>query len=138
MCCHELPRHRSCREQSTLETDAVDILCVCDVFLQVLDASFDDLFPLAQKRVPPAFSMFSSVILSPLFSILPLCLSVRPVSFTHGMIREYYDLNIAEQMCRYVCFDCSYWSAAGVSGCLLALVTGIQVLYSLCGVPRTR
>jgi pimeloyl-ACP methyl ester carboxylesterase len=49
-----------------------------DIGAVVLDASFDDLFPLAQRRIPPAF-----------------------VSFTHGMVREYYDLNIGEQMCRY-------------------------------------
>lgn len=49
-----------------------------DIGAVILDASFDDLFPLTQRRIHPAL-----------------------VSFTHGMLREYYDLNIAEQMCRY-------------------------------------
>jgi pimeloyl-ACP methyl ester carboxylesterase len=44
----------------------------------ILDATFDELFPLAQLRVPTYFQ-----------------------GFTRGMVEEYYNLNIAEQMCRY-------------------------------------
>jgi hypothetical protein len=76
LCCHELSRHWSCCE-----------LILISLFRhsshsspssQILDASFDDIFPLTQRRIHPAL-----------------------VSFAHGMVRECYDLNIAEQMCRY-------------------------------------
>ena len=118
------------------------------VFLQVLDASFDDLFPLAQRRVLPALGILHYVFLeykshAPIHvcckswivhnrdvcfehffvagslksftiqlsnvihmddmkNLIFLSICLCPVGFTHGMVREYYDLNIGEQMCRYI------------------------------------
>lgn len=49
-----------------------------DIGAVIVDASFDDLCPLVENRVHPLLR-----------------------SFSRGMVKEFYDLNISEQLCRY-------------------------------------
>ena len=60
------------------------------------------LSPHSKKDSPSSWYAPASLLLLRVQLCLPLSVCVCLVSLTHGMVREYYDLNIAEQMCRYV------------------------------------